>query len=147
MTQHEVKRLFSYNEDTGLFVRKSSGKITGSLSSKGYIVVKVDGKKHYAHRLAWLYMYGYMPEYIDHRNRIRSDNALVNLRPTTILENSRNRGLNTNNKSGVTGVYSSGKKYSSSIKVNGKSIYLGVFPTFDDAVSARKHAELIYKFE
>jgi hypothetical protein len=58
-------------------------------NSLGYVQIKISGKLYHAHRLAWLYVYGYMPEKeIDHINRIRDDNRIANLREATSQLNS-----------------------------------------------------------
>ena len=79
--------------------------------------------------------------YIDHINHNTLDNRKCNLRLVTSRENQQNR---TPKKQGCIGVYKSGKKYMASIKANGKDLYLGTFEKFEDAVKARKDAELKY---
>lgn len=56
-----------------------------------------------------------------------------------------NRRMNKNNTSGVTGVSKTPSgSWASVVWVNYKNIYLGTFDNFDDAVSARKEAEVKY---
>lgn len=75
-------------------------------NSLGYVQIKISGKLYHAHRLAWLYVYGYMPEKeIDHINRIRDDNRIANLREATSQLNSLNTGIYKNNTSGSKGIY------------------------------------------
>ena len=84
---------------------------------------------------------------IDHINTDRKyDNRKSNLRIAKRIENCRNRKLNKNNTSGVTGVYwaTREQKWRASIRVNYKRIELGDYDDFDDAVKARKDAEKIY---
>lgn len=87
----------------------------------------------------------YMP---DHLSRDINDNTRKNIYLKTNLENSHNRGLSKKNKSGKTGVFQrkDNKKWVAYIMVNYKSIYLGEFVDFDDAVAARKAAEIKYGF-
>lgn len=86
ITQQRLKELFEYTPDTGLFIRKIrvgnqiAGNIAGSLKKDGYVYIKIDSKPYKAHRLAFLYMEGYMPEEVDHINRDCSDNRWCNLR-------------------------------------------------------------------
>lgn len=61
--------------------------------------------------------------------------------------NGRNRvSIRSDNKSGVTGVHWSKKsgKWESSIKINGKGIFLGYFEDIEMAASARREAEEKY---
>lgn len=85
-------------------------------------------------------------QYIDHINGNTSDNRKDNLRVATKSQNAMNKDLQSNNTSGVTGVYwkSQLNKWISYITVNGKYIYLGCFEKFVDAVKARKEAEEKY---
>ena len=57
-----------------------------------------------------------------------------------------NKGIDPNNTSGKSGVsfYSRLGKWSSEIHVDGEHIRLGIFSNFEDAVKARKEAELKY---
>ena len=44
-----------------------------------------------AHRAAWAILYGEWPDHIDHINRNRSDNRIVNLRSVTKAQNAQNQ--------------------------------------------------------
>lgn len=84
----------------------------------------------------------------DHINHNKLDNRKSNLRTVTHRENQLNRkGLQINNTSGATGVYKhkSTGKWTASIKKNNKNVYIGIFETFDEAVSARKGLEDEYR--
>ena len=71
----------------------------------GYWDIGLDDKRFYAHQLAWLYVHGVWPKAeIDHINMDRADNRLVNLREATKAQNNFRRKLQSNNKSGRTGV-------------------------------------------
>jgi len=49
------------------------------------------GKRYYAHRLAWLYVYGVWPDGdTDHINRNKHDNRIANLRSCSRSENMLN---------------------------------------------------------
>ncbi len=83
LTQERLKEVLSYNPETGIFTRNPGirgGEKVGT-NSHGYVSIMVDGYLYQAHRLAWLYMEGYMPEQeIDHISRKRDDNRWCNLR-------------------------------------------------------------------
>ncbi len=155
LTQEELKRILDYNPDNGLFTwkvgnnrRVKIGDIAGT-NSNGYITIAINNKQYKAHRLAWLYMEGYLPENkVDHINRVKDDNRWVNLRIVSDQCSVRNRGEFKNNKSGVTGVCwgKNANKWYSQIKVNYKLIYLGYFENINDAVLTRWNAEVKYNF-
>jgi len=150
LTQERLKELLSYDENTGLFIRKiklsrwQAGSIAGSKQNKGYIQIMIDGENYLAHRLAWLYVYGEWPKnQIDHINRIKTDNKIKNLRDVTNSTNQHNNAIRRHNTSGTTGVMTlkSKNSWGAQIYVNNKRIYLGVFKTKEEAISARKNYE------
>lgn len=84
----------------------------------------------------------------DHLSRDTDDNRKCNIYLKPNIENSHNRGLSKTNKSGKTGVsFDKAKnKWHSYITVNYKTIHLGYFNTFEEAVIVRKEAEKKYNF-
>lgn len=116
-----------------------AGKVAGSLTSVGYISIRLNNRPFQAHRLAWLLVHGsFPPDTIDHINRNRTDNRIANLRLATRQENNRNRNVRSDNTSGVTGVYWNKKlgKWAGSICTGGKRMHLGVFDTIEGARAA-----------
>ena len=100
LTQKELKVFLHYCPTSGVFTRsitvcnkaRKGDKISGK-TTKGYIRVRIKRTEYYAHRLAWLYVYGEWPkDQIDHINRDKSDNRITNLRDVTCSENNRNKG-------------------------------------------------------
>ena len=156
LTQERLKQILHYNPLTGNFTwkvrtaqRVKIGDVAGSVNSHGYMRIRIDGRECGAHRLAWLYVYGqFPPEQIDHINHDKVDNRIVNLRCVSDVENKRNKTKSKNNTSGVTGVnwHKPAQKWLVRIKVNGKTLYLGLTPDFDLAVAMRKAAERKYNF-
>ena len=108
-----LNELFVYHADTGEIIRRvnagkrwKAGEKAGSKNGQGYIEVKFDGKTIGAHRIAWVLYYGEQPpEYIDHINRIPSDNRIQNLRAATKSQNGANRKALSNNANGIKGCY------------------------------------------
>lgn len=154
INQYKLKEILNYNPETGIFTwlvdrysNKVKGKQAGS-NKEGYTIIYIDKKPFRAHSLAWLYVYGFIPKEIDHINRNKSDNRLCNLRVTDRFKNCQNRNLAVSNKTGVSGVSFSRKtkKWIAQITVNRKFHYLGCFSGFDDAVNARKKAEIELRF-
>lgn len=70
---------------------------------------------------------------VDHINRDKLDNRRENLRLCTRLQNNRNRSKFKNNKTGYKGVYKKRSKYQSTIRIEGKTYYLGTFNTIEEA--------------
>lgn len=142
VNQDAIKRLFSYDPETGHFTRltgRSAGRIAQSLSTKGYVRIRIGGRWYRAHRLAWLYMTGEWPlRQVDHRNYDRSDNRWRNLREATNAQNHINSKKLTTSKSGFRGVHRhrASAKFSARIKVNGKQRHLGCFDTATEAAAA-----------
>lgn len=71
ITQQFIKELLNYDPDTGIFTWVKSkgtakkGSLVGSVCNqrgKCYNTIMINGKSYYAHRLAWLYVYGMFPE-------------------------------------------------------------------------------------
>ena len=85
-------------------------------------------------------------EQIDHIHHCKNDNRKSQLRIVTGTQNNMNRSTQSNNTSGITGVYwnKSKQRWYSEIMINKKKIYLGIYKDFDDAVKARKEAEEKY---
>jgi len=143
LTKEQAHLKLNYNPETGIFTNKI-GNVIGCNCNK-YIYIRCNGKQHYAHRLAWLYMYGYWPKVVDHINGNTKDNRISNLREATLSQNQHNSIKPKNNTSGVKGVYFNKKsqKWMARVYVNYKCIYLGTFKNIEDAkqsvVNARKH--------
>jgi len=150
ITQSKLKDLLHYDPLTGIFLwvqarqRINVGDVAGSTRKDGYIQISIDNKLYLAHRLAWLYTYGYLPEnFLDHKDRIRRHNWIDNLREVGQQCNVRNTGLRSDNTSGVKGTYfyKPTQKWSAHIKENGKNYNLGYFTDFTEAVATRLAAE------
>lgn len=107
-----------------------------------YLYIQIDGHSYPAHKLAWYYIYGEWVK-VDHKDRIRSNNRLSNLRPATAQQNAANRDYIGNN-SGVKGVYQRGNRYEVGIKVNQQRIYIGLYKTLEEAEQAYEQAAKEY---
>lgn len=116
--------------------------------SAGYLVGNVLSRQMLAHRVAWAVFYGVWPEQIDHINHDKKDNRLTNLRDAPQRENAKNASMREDNTSGVVGVTWSRtrRKWAAQIVVDYKTIPLGRYTTFAEAVRARKEAEQKYGF-
>lgn len=83
---------------------------------------------------------------IDHINHNKTDNRRSNLRKCTVKQNNLNTMKKVTNTSGCTGVSwdKSRNKWKSVIGYNHKTIHLGRFTNYDEAVKIRKQAEEKY---
>lgn len=154
LSQEYLKEALDYNPEKGIFTWKErptypkdwnskySGKIAGCKDSSGYIMIRIEGKRYFAHRLVWLYLYGKWPtDLIDHINCITSDNRICNLRESSHRTNKQNlKKSYADNCCGYLGVTKrkckSGFRFEARIKSNNDHMYLGSFKTPEEAHAA-----------
>lgn len=156
-----LQELFAYDANTGIIrckiprgTRCKIGDVAGSVridrTGRKYLIICVDYKSHYAHRIAWMLHYGDISEdkVIDHKNGDGTDNRIKNLRLTTQGVNCTNRKQSALNTSGYMGVFweVKNKRWRARIRVNGKIICLGLHKEKADAIVARHAAERKYGF-
>ena len=141
ITHELLTSVLHYDKNTGIFTwikhrhRARVGSSAGCINGKGYVVIRANLKLYLAHRLAWFYVFRRFPSnQIDHINEIKIDNRICNLREVSASENKQNTyNPYVTNKLKIMGVYPRGKSFVSRIRVNGKKIYLGSFPTPEEA--------------
>lgn len=125
-------------------------KINGTPDRDGYLIITFMKKPLKYHRAVFLYFNKYLPKNVDHINGTRSDNRIENLRAATVQQNNMNRFPTKNKKCKFKGVlkYKNTDKFLSVIKINRKSISLGIFDTEYDAHVAyeNKAKELFGEF-
>lgn len=151
ITQAELMEWLDYDATAGIFTWKQSpsreikiGQVAGCKNSHGYIQIRIKGKRYYGHRLAWLFVYGYLPEHeVDHLDRVCHHNWITNLREVSHRCNLRNTDNPSHNTSGVKGVtwFKPTKTWMAHITIKSKTIGLGYYHDFSDAVCARLAAE------
>jgi len=132
----EISELKEWTEyrDGGLYWLKSKKKAdkgdrVGCLDGKGYRQFMLNKCFMFEHRAIFLYHHGYLPEFVDHKDRNPFNNKIENLRPCTKGENNRNAKIPKSNTSGVKGVTwnASCRKWQAQIRFNGHHFYLGIF--------------------
>lgn len=124
-------------------------RLAGGLNAQGYLVTGIQNKVYRNARIIWKMYYGADPKGgIDHIDHNRLNNKIENLRDVSRKENCRNRSMTSQNTSGVVGVYrrTAENKWCAQIDVNSQNIQLGSFTNKEDAIKARKEAEIKYGF-
>lgn len=145
LTQEYLKTIFHYNPLTGVFVRLVStsncvkaGDIATCMDNYGYYQLGIKGKRYKSHRLAFLYMLGYIPKMVDHKDQNKSGNE-------------SNTKKHKDNKSGYKGVSPTkanrSKSWLAAICINGKQTYIGYYSTPEEAARAYDEKALTYKAE
>jgi hypothetical protein len=169
-TQTFLLECFDYNQETGTLTWKIrplhhfdgsvryqkswntrwSGKLAGAIDSKGYYVILIEKKMQRAHRLIWKLMTGEDSKLeIDHIDNNPKNNAWVNLREATRVENCRNVRKHKNNSTGYKGV-SFDKltgKFKASIYIGSSNKNLGYYLTPEMAYRAYCEASKKYHKE
>ena len=136
-SQERLNELFEYRD--GKLYNKTNraplarkGMESGGKTTDGYRAVKVNGKQQQTHRLIWIMHNGDIPKkkFIDHKNGIKTDNRIDNLRLVTNQENA----FNTSAK----GYYwkKATSKWCAKICVDGVQKWLGSFDLEEDAAQA-----------
>ena len=122
--------------------------VRGKPNSNGYYTITIDSISYLQHRIIWKMVYGTEPPFIDHEDGITANNKLINLKAATRRENNVNAKKRKDNSSNVTGVsyHKIKQKWTAYINDNGKRINLGDFLDINDAIAARKLAEIQYGY-
>jgi hypothetical protein len=141
----ELRRVLSYNPDTGVFTWKvnrngyvKKGARAGNLEPNGHRRIGIFGTKILEHRLAWALVKGSWPStLVDHRDGRRDNNRFSNLRIATLSQNRAN-SKKTKSRSGFRGVYWNNKckKWQAAIRIDRKLNHLGMFADPKDAHAA-----------
>ena len=147
MNKERLHELFEYrNGELFWKVTRSNntkaGAKAGSVNSKGYLTLRVDGKHQRVSRVVFMMHHGYLPEIIDHINGNKLDNRIENLREATVQQNNMNAKTKVTNKSGVKGVswHPLGNKWMVRIMINGKDKYFGMYEDLEFATLVAQEA-------
>ncbi len=141
MNKKTVRDLFFYLSGD-LYWRRAQGNkvkagdLAGCVTNIGYRIIYIKGRPYRAHRLVFLYHYGYLPKYIDHIDRNPGNNRIENLREVNHRQNMCN-----SSSSGVS-IYKgvswskSAKKWQACCKHKGKQYHVGYFNDEQEAAKA-----------
>ncbi len=150
VTISRLREVLEYNPKTGIFRWKKSngrravvGEVAGAVQKNGRVHIGVDGRRYTRARLAWFYVYGVWPRLqLDHKNRVRDDDRIDNLREATAQQNSANRPGWGRNRKGL--IQRPSGKWRARIRFNNKLISLGEFDTEAEAAEAYRTAATKY---
>lgn len=112
--------------------------------NNGYAATNINGKFYLMHRLVMKCDDDMQVDHIYHVKNGVVDNRKKNLRVCNNQQNNFNKGITKSNKSGYVGVLKVKNKWIAQITFNYKNIHLGVFDTVEEAIDARKKAEIKY---
>ncbi len=147
-------KMYWKERDLGLFATSSAGrswnkKYAGEEAfyncSDGYYCGRIFGKAYRAHRIIWAAYYGdEAPDgaLIDHINGVPTDNRISNLRIVSRVGNMRNMKRHIGGKNPHAGVSRENSRWRATIMRNGKTQRLGLFETLEEAINARRNAEI-----
>lgn len=156
MNKEHFLEFLDYDPLTGIFfwkkvtnARLKIGSRAGYLGSNGYRYLTLNGKMYLEARVAWLIHTGNWPlNEIDHINRVKNDNRIINLREATrgqqIVNSKRKRTINIELQN-FPGVMKNNKgKYYIGTKRNNKYIRIGSYDTPEEAYEIYKKFHKTY---
>lgn len=125
-----------------------AGKLAlNSNHKEGYKTGSLDNSDYLAHRIIYKLIHGVDPEIIDHAMGNKINNKPDSLKSGTYTDNNRHLKLSKLNKSGTTGVHQTKSgMWRAMISINSKDKHLGYFENLEDAIAARKAAEVEYGY-
>lgn len=150
LTVQRLKQLLNYDSDSGIFTwkikvcsRAMPGSIAGSTTNGRYIAIRIDKKRYWAHRLAFLYMTGSWPKFeVDHIDLNKLNNSFNNLRDVPHYINQWNKhSARSDSLTGLLGVSKIKSGYTAQIMANGNYQYLGKFNNAHEAHMAYMSAK------
>ena len=126
--------------------RKAKGKLINS----GYLIISFTYEQKkidlLAHRIIWTMHFGEIPEgiQIDHKDTIKLNNQIGNLRLASFSNNAHNANTRKDNTSGIKGVSwnKTAKLWEARLCVNSKRVHLGYYKIAEDAEIAIRAARL-----
>jgi len=125
-TQEELKNHYLY--DDGNLISKKTNKSVGYKDKAGYLSTTLYKKYFLVHRLIFLFHHGYLPRFLDHIDRNKSNNKIENLRECTYQQNNFNRLPSKKTTSGFRNVTKNGNnKWQVGLTISGIYNYFGSF--------------------
>lgn len=150
-SQEVLLEKFDYLDGSLIWKKSQRGLLAGTkagvIMKRGYVIVGVNSKRFYAHRLIWIWHFGEIKtEMVDHINGIRHDNRIKNLREATRSQNFQNKRISSLNKSGIKGISFSKDKnlWEAKVQLNKKVVFCKCFESKEEAaiayeIESKKH--------
>src|SRR5882724_2447820 len=148
-----IQELFDYDPEVGLITRTISyGRAIAGQCFVSPDIISVEGIPTAFAELAWALHNGiWSPEgyWVDHKDRIRANGRIANLRLATPTQNQQNKAGFGVYAKGVTCRFdgSRANPFQARIRVNGKRILLGSFEIEEEAAEAYRQASLKFHKE
>jgi HNH endonuclease/AP2 domain len=148
ITQDYLRKAFELDHRTGELFRKveirdrvtREDKPAGSLGDSGRWEVSVLGQVLRRHQLVYLYVHGRIPEQINHKNGILTDDRPENLCEVTTSQRNMSKVAGRLGRDLPKGVsqhkWVKTNPFYARIKVNGKTAHLGYFATPEETAAA-----------
>lgn len=112
------------------------GDRAGSIDERGYVKVRLNNKTYKAHRLIFLFVNGYLPKFVGHKDKDRANNKPDNLRGSNAKTNACNKTKASNKTSCFKGVsVTPAGRFRAQVTKDRKIYYLG---TFDSEIKAAR---------
>lgn len=141
-TREKLAELFAYDPESGALTRRDNGEEVLATNNYGYRWVWIEGTALLVHRIVWRMMTGDWPAaMVDHIDGCRTNNRWANLRAADHSINAQNqtRAMCTNS-TGFLGVTRDKRRiknpFRAAIRIHGKHVALGYFPTPEEAYAA-----------
>lgn len=144
----ELHRLFDYDPETGILkwrVKPAknmvAGTVAGSLTSNGYLSVRVNYQATLVHRICYAMHHGQWPAgLVDHGplSPVKTDNRAANLRLADKAQNAQNAKKPCSNTSGFKGVcwHKPTGKWFGRVVFRGRQRVAGYFDSLEEAAGA-----------
>jgi hypothetical protein len=140
----DIGEYLRYEPDTGhlYWIKSPHPRIkvdsrAGTLNPNGYIHVTLNRVIYAAHRVAWFLYHGEQPPNpVDHKNQVRDDNRISNLRDGRGGVQDSNRGQYAKASSLPKWVYRNGNGFRARVGRNGKQYTVGNYETPEQAHEA-----------
>ncbi len=133
ITKDLLHKLFVYKDGNLIWINPISkkakvGNIAGNINKK-VRSIGIYNKNYAAHRLIFMYHYGFMPKIIDHIDGNPYNNNIENLREATNIQNAQNSKKSISNSSGYKNVSwnKERQKWKVRIMIKSKEINFGAY--------------------